>query len=166
MPGFVSRFLFTALISSAALAGESAFVDGESITWKGNAHSVSRFKTLVGGNEGGQLDNEDVQSGLWQLAPGATYHGHKHDAPEIYYIVSGEADWTVGDETRRVKPGTAIYTKPGKVHRMVNAGDDIVEAVWFWWAPDGRREVFNGEYVFTEPAPKGQKGFSRVKEIY
>ena len=166
MLAFVSRTLALLLITSAVLAEESAFVHESTITWKGNTHSVSRFKTLVGGDEGGQLDNDDVQFGLWQLAPGATYHGHKHDAPEIYYIISGEADWTVGEETQRVTAGTAIYTKPGQVHRMVNAGDEIVKAMWFWWAPDGRREVFSGEYIFTEPAPGGQKGFPEVEEIY
>ena len=31
---------------------ETAFVDEKTISWKGNEYNVSRFKTLVGGNEG------------------------------------------------------------------------------------------------------------------
>ena len=130
----------------------AAFIDESDITWKVNDFNVARWKTLIGGSEGGQLDNSDIQFGLWQLAPGQTYHSHKHSAPEVYYILSGKAEWTVGGITRKVSAGTAIYTRPGKIHKMVNLTDEPVKTVWFWWAPGGEREVFNGEYLFTEPA--------------
>ena len=132
----------------------AAFLDESDISWKVNDFNVARWKTLVGGSEGGQLENDDIQFGLWQLAPGLTYHGHKHDAPEVYYILSGEAEWTVGTKTKKVTAGTTIYTRPGKIHRMVNLTDEPVKTIWFWWAPEGKRKVFTGEYLFTEPAPK------------
>ena len=47
-----------------------------------------------------------------------------------------------------------INTAPGKVHKMVNLSEKPLQTVWFWWAPDGRREVFDGAYEFTEPAPQ------------
>ena len=51
-----------------------AFIDESDIIWKVNDFNVARWKTLIGGSEGGQLDNPDIQFGLWQLAPGQTYH--------------------------------------------------------------------------------------------
>lgn len=160
------RFLPVLLCLSAApaAAGDTAattagaFLDADAVGWKMNAFRVARWKTLVGGEEGGQLDDADVRFGLWELAPRAIYPAHRHDVPELYYVTGGEAEWTVGEETRIVGPGTVIRTPPGAVHRMVNLGDEPVMALWFWWAPDGRREVFSGSYEFTEPAPRQPAG--------
>ena len=152
------------LFSAPTLAAESAFLNESEVSWKVNAFDVSRWKTLGGGNEGGQLPEADVQFGRWQLAPGATYHAHRHEVPEIYYIISGKAEWTVGTEVRRVSQGATILTEPGQVHKMVNVTDEPVDALWFWWAPDGRREVFSGEYEFTEPSPSPVPGFTGAEK--
>ena len=135
-----------------------AFVDEQDITWKVNDFNASRWKTLIGGVEGGQIEEADIQFGLWQLGPRSTYHGHKHAAPEIYYILSGRALWTVDTENREVLAGATILTRPGKVHKMTNLTDEPVEAIWVWWAPGGDRGVFSGEYLFTEPAPEQPVG--------
>ncbi len=99
------------LLNPPVLAGESSFLDESAVTWKVNKFDVARWKTLVGGNEGDQLDQADVQFGRWQLAPGATYHAHRHDAPEIYYIVSGEAEWTVDSYRTRPDPQDGQYDR-------------------------------------------------------
>jgi oxalate decarboxylase/phosphoglucose isomerase-like protein (cupin superfamily) len=52
-----------------------------------------------------------------------------------------------------VAKGTTIYTKPGAVHKMINLTDTPLQAIWIWWAPNGDKEVFDSEYVFTEDAP-------------
>lgn len=158
MQVFVFNLLALVLFLALFLPGANAenpgpFLDEADITWKVNEHQVARWKTLVGGNEGGQIDRDDIQFGTWQLAPGAVYHRHRHEVPEIYYITQGRAIWTVGDDTREVGPGTTVYTKPHAVHRMENPGNEPVHAIWIWWAPNGDTEVFSGEYEFTEPAP-------------
>lgn len=135
-----------------------AFLNQTEIPWKINEHQVARWKTLVGGDEGGQIDQPDVRFGLWELAPGAIYHLHVHDVPEIYYITAGRARWTVGDETQDIGPGTAVYTQPGAAHRMENLTDAPVSALWFWWAPNGDTSAFSGDYRFTEPAPEQPAG--------
>ena len=118
------------------------FLHADEVSWKVNDFPVARWKTLIGGIEGGQIPQQDVQFGLWELAPNAIYHGHKHDAPEIYYIIAGQAQWSVGDETRDISAGTVVYTVPGAVHKMVNLTNDPVTARWMWWAPGGDAEVF------------------------
>ena len=130
------------------------FVEADSVSWKVNDFPVVRWKTLVGGTEGGQIDEPDVQFGLWELAPRGIYHGHRHEAPEIYYVTSGVGEWHVGDQRQQVGPGATVYTAPGKVHKMINLSDEPLRAVWFWWAPDGRREVFSGAYEYTEDPPQ------------
>ncbi|MFT7220922.1 MAG: mannose-6-phosphate isomerase-like protein (cupin superfamily) [Candidatus Azotimanducaceae bacterium] len=134
------------------------FLDAADIPWKVNEFDASRWKTLVGGIEGGQIDQSDIQFGVWELAPLAIYHSHRHEVPEIYFITEGRALWTVGDETREVTAGMTIYSKPGAIHKMVNPTDQLVKAIWVWWAPGGDTSAFAGEYEFTEPAPKQPKG--------
>jgi len=149
-----------AIADSATVSDDEpkAFLEANDIAWKVNDFNVARWKTLIGGIEGGQIDAADIQFGLWQLAPGSTYHGHKHVVPEIYYILSGTAEWTVGTKTQQVSAGTTIYTRPGKVHKMVNLTDKPVETIWVWWAPGGDRKVFAGDYQFTEPRPEQPEG--------
>lgn len=42
---------------------------------------------------------------------------------EIYYILEGAGEMTIGDETRSVGPGDAIAIPPGAVHSIYNSGD-------------------------------------------
>lgn len=58
-----------------------------------------------------------------RLAPGAATVPHHHAVTEeIYYILSGAADMTLGDETRTVGPGDAIAIPPGVRHTIRNTG--------------------------------------------
>jgi quercetin dioxygenase-like cupin family protein len=41
-----------------------------------------------------QSPQSDVLMGMLELAPGATYPAHRHPAPELYYVMSGTAQWT------------------------------------------------------------------------
>jgi len=140
-----------------AIAGP--FLDQSEVTWKVNEFNIARWKTLVGGIEGGQIDRDDIQFGIWELAPNAIYHSHRHEVPEIYFVTEGKADWTVDGVTREVGQGMTIYTKPGAVHKMVNLTGDNVRAIWVWWAPGGDKEVFAGDYEFTEPVPEKNGSF-------
>jgi len=106
-----------------------------------------RFRTLVG-DEYAPVRGKNVYFGEAEWAPGAIYVGHKHKSPEIYYVISGEAEWTVDGKTFRATPGTAIYAKPNAVHRMVNVGDGILKTVWMWW---GSRRVTSQPSIRVEP---------------
>lgn len=113
-----------------------------------------RYRTLVGG-QFAPVQGKDVYFGEAEWAPGAIYVGHKHDAPEIYYVISGEAEWTVDDETFNATAGTTIYTKPNAVHRMVNVGDEVLKTIWMWW---GAPEVLNQFPEVTEPGEEQPVG--------
>ncbi len=134
-------FLTTAAFSVDGFAGEP-HVDAGDVEWTSPPENYSgsafakafRYKTLVGGQRA-PVQGLDVYFGEAEWAPGAIYVGHKHPSPEIYYVVTGEAEWTVDGKTFKATPGTAIYTKPNAVHRMVNTGTGILKTVWMWWGP-------------------------------
>ena len=46
------------------------------------------------------------------MKPGYTYPPHNHPAPELYFVVDGQADWYVDDEGERVTPGSLVYDRP------------------------------------------------------
>ena len=59
-----------------------------------------------------------------RLAPGRATTPHHHAVTEeIYYILSGTAAMTLGEETRPVGPGDAIAIPPGARHTIRNTGD-------------------------------------------
>ncbi|MDN3702377.1 cupin domain-containing protein [Vibrio artabrorum] len=41
-------------------------------------------------------------------------HSHPHE--QVTYVLSGEFEFTIGDETKIVKTGDALYKKPNIVH--------------------------------------------------
>lgn len=57
------------------------------------------------------------------LPPGCAVIPHHHrEIEEIYYIVSGRGLMTVGDETREVEAGDAVYVPRGHRHTLANTG--------------------------------------------
>lgn len=60
-----------------------------------------------------------------RLAPGSATVPHHHAVTEeIYYILSGTAEMTLGRESRPVSPGDAIAIPPGIRHTIRNTGTE------------------------------------------
>lgn len=116
---------------------------------------VVRWKILIGAfsPEGIGIPQDDVLMGVLDLDAGGYYPAHSHPAPEIYFILSGSAEWTVGEETFTAQAGMAIYHPPNVAHRMVNNGAETLKTVWFWWGPDGQREVMQVGVTLLEDMP-------------
>ncbi|WP_304226348.1 cupin domain-containing protein [Gracilinema caldarium] len=53
------------------------------------------------------------------FAPGGVGALHSHPHEQIVYVLEGEADFTLGDETRRIAQGDSIYVAPHVVHGVV-----------------------------------------------
>lgn len=133
------------------------FVDEQAIPWTTTNRypewfrQTYRYKELVGwvsnwqsvAGEWKGIPNRDIRMGILQLDTGAIYPFHAHPAPELYYVISGTAEWTVGDTTFTAKPGTAIHTPPNTRHQMVNRGPELLELLFVWWAPGGDRAVLD-----------------------
>ena len=57
------------------------------------------------------------------LEGGKTLESHLDPMEEIYYILKGEGQMSVDEETKHVKPGDAIWIPAGSRHSLVNAGE-------------------------------------------
>jgi mannose-6-phosphate isomerase-like protein (cupin superfamily) len=58
----------------------------------------------------------DLSAGLYVLEAGATDPQQPHREDELYYVVSGRATITVGDEQRAVGPGSLVFVAAGVTH--------------------------------------------------
>ena len=73
--------------------------------------------------ESGKLYQEflrvpDLSAGLYVLEAGATDPQQPHREDELYFVVSGTATITVGNEERAVAPGSLVFVAAGVAHRF------------------------------------------------
>ena len=59
------------------------------------------------------------------LPPGSAVGRHHHvETEEVYYIIQGSGQMTVGSETRPVETGDAIFIPRGSTHTLENTGHE------------------------------------------
>lgn len=62
------------------------------------------------------------------MAVGRSFARHYHeDMQEVFILVRGEAEITVGSETRTMRRGDTIVIDAGEIHQMWNHGPEDVE---------------------------------------
>jgi quercetin dioxygenase-like cupin family protein len=59
-----------------------------------------------------------------RLEPGGRIEPHIDPMEEIYFIMNGEGEMTVDDQTKRVVPGDAVWIPTGSRHGLANTGGD------------------------------------------
>ena len=59
-----------------------------------------------------------------RLDPGKKIEAHVDPMEEIYFIANGAGEMTVGNETRPVKPGDAVWIPAGDSHALLNTGEE------------------------------------------
>ncbi len=60
------------------------------------------------------------------FAPGGVGAMHEHPHEQIIYVLDGELDFTMGDETFRVRKGDSLYAPPNVRHGCVAVTDSHV----------------------------------------
>jgi len=60
------------------------------------------------------------------LEPGNKIESHVDPMEEIYFIMSGEGEMHVDDESRKVTPGDAIWIPAGSSHALANTGESLL----------------------------------------
>jgi mannose-6-phosphate isomerase-like protein (cupin superfamily) len=61
------------------------------------------------------------------LHPGSAIGLHRQDQDEVFYIVSGNGEYTLDGRTLNVGPGTALLTRTGSTHALRQVGqEDLV----------------------------------------
>jgi len=81
----------------------------------------------------GYLPNQQVSLGLFIIGPDTLYSEHAHDSKEIYYVVSGGAEWAIDreDNKRWAGPGEIVYTSPHQRH-SIQTGTQPLLAIYSW----------------------------------
>ena len=84
---------------------------------------------------------ERFSAGVVKLEPGKGHERHTHpDSDEILYVIRGEGEQEVADETRGIETGDMVFVPERVEHGTVNTGWEplLLLAVY---APPGPEEV-------------------------
>ena len=96
------------------------------------------------------------------IKPGEGPGDHVHfNQEEIFFIVEGTYDLTVGDQTTTAGPGTIVFIPRNVVHRFKNVGNTI-GSMLDWSLPGGQDHYFK---EISELAANGGFTGEKVMEI-
>lgn len=72
--------------------------------------------------------SEHMTFGHYEFEPGAQIHEHAHEQEEVWHVLEGELEVTIGDETQRAVAGCVAIIPKQTTHavRAVTAGKAIV----------------------------------------
>jgi mannose-6-phosphate isomerase-like protein (cupin superfamily) len=87
------------------------------------------FAELIGPD--GDMDAPDCRVGFTLMAPDTYYPLHAHPAVELYFVISGNAEWRAGEATRRVPPGELVLHRSSEPHSMRTFAEPLL-ALWSW----------------------------------
>lgn len=95
---------------------------------------ASSFKILL---EASNLGGNELEMAEHSFAPGTDIGSHPHGSIEIFYVLSGELEHTVNDETTLLTQGMVGIVRPGDavIHRVPSP--DTPAKVLIIWAPGG-----------------------------
>jgi quercetin dioxygenase-like cupin family protein len=103
---------------------------------------------LVSGEE---MPGAEQTLGVVTIAPGQQNPLHAHpNCEELLYVVSGECEHKLGEETYNLKPGSVIRIPRGIRHRARCTSGEPLVAVISFSAPDRRTETFETGEVAAE----------------
>jgi mannose-6-phosphate isomerase-like protein (cupin superfamily) len=69
--------------------------------------------------------------GLYVLPAGGVDPQQPHTEAEAYYVVSGQAQVTVGESVHPVRPGSLVYVPAGVEHRFHDIAVELTLLVFF-----------------------------------
>ncbi|MFW6382548.1 MAG: cupin domain-containing protein [Haloferacaceae archaeon] len=85
--------------------------------------------------------SERFSAGVVRLEPGKGHERHTHpDSDEILFVISGEGEQAVADETREIAAGELVFIPEGVEHGTVNTGWETLVLLAVY-APPGPEET-------------------------
>jgi mannose-6-phosphate isomerase-like protein (cupin superfamily) len=108
-----------------------------------------RTQNLVGGAS--PIQAQGFSMGHVTLEPqGGQVPWHNQAQEEIYYVVEGTGEMCLGDESRIVTTGQAVYIPPDVFHQLTNVGDTPLRMI-YCYAPAGDVAHWRQELSGTLP---------------
>ena len=137
------------------------FLDGSPM--QQDDRSVRDLKLIY--PETGFPDAMTLCLGVVEVDPGHHSPLHRHRCEEVYYVVQGEGEIEVDGARHRFTAGSAVFNRPGTVHRVWNTGTETVRLVvvagimlvplWPQWPTASPYEVFEGTTADQHRAAEG-----------
>lgn len=123
----------------------------ERLAAEGRPEAVETLLTLRPWGSYERLDRGDgYQVKRTVVAPGGVLSLQKHaHRAEHWVVVTGEAEVTIGGQTRTLLPGQSAYVPQGTVHRLANRGAEPAVLI----------EVQTGSYL-------GEDDIVRLEDVY
>ena len=85
--------------------------------------------------------SEHISCGVVQLEPGKGHERHNHpNAEEMLYVVRGEGEQEIADETRSITAGDMLYIPEGVYHGTINTGWEPLVLIAVY-APPGPEDI-------------------------
>ncbi|UCG67186.1 MAG: cupin domain-containing protein [Deltaproteobacteria bacterium] len=76
---------------------------------------------------------KNLAMGINETDPGGIVPEHVHEKEEeVMYFLSGKGKFVTEEREIPVESGIAIYNPPGKPHKIINTGDEILRFVWIY----------------------------------
>ena len=97
--------------------------------------------------------SHDLSVGLYVLPAAAEDHQTPHTEDEVYYVISGRARITVGDEDREVSTGSVVFIAADVPHRFHDIEAELVVLVVFGPAEYTHRVDHDRGHPHTAPRP-------------
>ncbi len=80
----------------------------------------------------GVFASQNIRFGLYLQSAGTVYPDHRHAAVELYYVVSGTAQWSKGEEPFAPQaPGNLIHHQSMQKHATTTLAEPLL-AMWVW----------------------------------
>ena len=91
------------------------------------AESPVVWKDLIGRD---RRASHSLSLGIAEIPPGARLSTHRHAAPEIYYVMSGEGIVRIDEHDHPVAAGTAVFIPGAARHTFFNRGASPIRFVY------------------------------------
>lgn len=89
-------------------------------------------------------------------------HYHREHS-ETFYVLNGQVEWTVGDETHVLKSGDAVFIPPNTVHSVrVVGGQDMLTLMIY--EPGGYEEQADYKMDFTPEELQDPAVIDRIRK--
>lgn len=106
------------------------------------------WRTLISAD---RTPTDSMVVGVAEIPPGATdqVRRHRHEPPEIYYVLEGEGAVTIGETERSLRRGCVAFIPSNAWHVERNTGDTTLR-ILYTFATDSFTDII---YEFESPNP-------------
>ena len=104
------------------------------LEWFESSKSHTPYAEIIGPTS--LIRNLEFRFGLFLLYPDITYSDHQHAADEVYFVLAGTGEWSLGRGPYRTRrPGAIIDIPSMTVHAMRTAREPTL-MLFSWTGPD------------------------------